>query len=152
MRTTIAILAAAGSVLAGPAFAQEHGAMHGEPSTASSTANMLPEACRAIGAEASAQQPMPDMAEMQDMDEAHQAFSEGMMAMHPAMMAGLKAEDVDVAFVCGMIPHHQGAIDMARVELEYGDDPRAKEMARKIIEAQEQEIAEMTAWLEEHAK
>ena len=72
--------------------------------------------------------------------------------MHPAMAAGAMAEDPDVAFVCGMIPHHQGAIDMAKIELQYGKDPWVKEMAQKVIDAQTQEIADMRKWLAEHAK
>ena len=80
------------------------------------------------------------------------AFMEGMDKMHPAMAAGVMAEDPDVAFVCGMIPHHQGAIDMAKVELQYGKDPWTRELAQKIIDAQTQEIAELTKWLGEHAK
>ncbi len=47
-----------------------------------------------------------------------------------------------------MIPHHQGAIDMAKAELKYGDDPWAKEMAQAVITAQEKEIADLLAWLE----
>ena len=63
-----------------------------------------------------------------------------------------EATDIDVAFVCGMIPHHQGAIDMAKAELAHGDDPWAKEMAQKVIDAQTQEIADMLAWLEKQPK
>lgn len=81
-------------------------------------------------------------------DEAHAALSAGMDRMHADMAVGLTAEDIDVAFVCGMIPHHQGAIDMARAELAHGDDPWARELAEKVIAAQEQEIADMIAWLE----
>ncbi len=47
-----------------------------------------------------------------------------------------------------MIPHHQSAIDMALVELEMGQDDATKAMAQEIIDAQEAEIAEMTAMLE----
>ena len=72
--------------------------------------------------------------------------------MHPAMASGTMAKDPDVAFVCGMIPHHQGAIDMAKIELQYGKDPWVKEMAQKVIDAQTQEIADMRKWLHEHAK
>ena len=51
-----------------------------------------------------------------------------------------------------VIAHHQGAIDMANVELKYGDDQWAKEMAQKVIDAQTREIADMTAWLKDNSK
>jgi uncharacterized protein (DUF305 family) len=75
------------------------------------------------------------------------AYVEAMDAMHGPMMDGVMADDPDVAFVRGMIPHHQGAIDMAKAELQYGDDLWAKEMAQKVIDAQEAEIAQMKEWL-----
>lgn len=56
-----------------------------------------------------------------------------MSKMNAGMAMGMMAQDPDVAFVCSMIPHHQGAIDMAKAELEHGDDPWAKEMAAKVI-------------------
>jgi uncharacterized protein (DUF305 family) len=80
-------------------------------------------------------------------DEAHAALMAGMGAMDADMDKGMQAKDIDVAFVCGMIPHHQGAIDMAKAELQYGDDPWAKQLAQGIIAAQEKEIAEMKDWL-----
>ncbi len=81
------------------------------------------------------------------MDDAHKALMAGMAAMDADMGKGMQAKDIDVAFVCGMIPHHQGAIDMAKAELQYGDDPWAKQFAQKVIDAQSQEIAEMKDWL-----
>ena len=90
-----------------------------------------------------------EMASMQmPGDEAHTALMAGMDAMNSNMMAGGTATDIDVAFICSMIPHHRGAIDMAKAELAHGDDPWAKEMAQAVITAQEKEIADMLAWLE----
>ena len=75
-------------------------------------------------------------------------------AMH-GMMKGMDTKPTgrpDVDFVTMMIPHHQGAIDMAKVELQYGKDPKLRELASGIVAAQEAEIAEMEGWLAQHAK
>ena len=83
------------------------------------------------------------------MDQAHEDMARGMDEMNAQMMQGMQASDIDVAFICGMIPHHQGAINMARAELAHGDNDWAKMMAQKVIEAQEAEIADMLTWLSE---
>ena len=53
----------------------------------------------------------------------------------------------DVAFAKGMLPHHQAAVDMAKVVLAFGGDPEIKQLAEAIIKAQLEEIAFMRAWL-----
>ncbi|WIJ26455.1 DUF305 domain-containing protein [Devosia sp. RR2S18] len=67
------------------------------------------------------------------MDEAHADLMNGMDEMNRQMMIGMMAEDIDVAFVCGMIPHHQSAVNMAKAQLKHGDDLWAKELAQAVI-------------------
>lgn len=73
-----------------------------------------------------------------------------MQKMQAAMMAE-PTGDADVDFVRHMIPHHQGAIDMARIQLQFGDDPELRKMSEDIIRAQEAEIATMQDWLQKNA-
>ena len=75
------------------------------------------------------------------------AYEINMAKMHGPMQVGIQHPDPDVAFVLGMIPHHQGAIDMAQIQLPYGKDPANRKLAREIIAAQQHEIEEMKSWL-----
>ena len=89
---------------------------------------------------------------MGNLSDHQKASMEGMMSMHQNMMQGMMKDDADVAFACGMIAHHIGAISMAKVELEYGDNDEMKATAQEIIDAQTKEIEELTAWVEKEAK
>jgi uncharacterized protein (DUF305 family) len=79
------------------------------------------------------------------------AFAEANAKMHKDMAIKYSG-DADADFVRGMIPHHSGAIDMAKIELKYGKDPELRKLAEGIIKAQEAEIVEMNAWLKAHGK
>jgi len=109
----------------------------------------LPAICSADNPHAGMAMGDDGMGMMMATDEAHIDLMDTMPAMNRDMMAGATAKDIDVAFVCSMIPHHRGAVDMAKAELTHGDDPWARQLAEGIIAAQEKEIAEMLKWLGE---
>ena len=77
---------------------------------------------------------------------------QGMRKTMPPMMLAMIAGDPDIAFVCGMIAHHMGAIEMSKTVLSYGKNEGAKAMAKKIIDAPLKEIEEMSKWVETNAK
>ena len=142
MKKTVLALALLG-VSTLPSLAQDAHAGHDMPTMTTS----LPEICQVAGG-------MSDDISMSmdhQMDQAHTDLMAGMEETNRQMMDAMMVEDLDVAFVCGMIPHHQAAINMAKAELEHGDNDWAREMAQKIIDAQEAEIAEMLTWLEGEA-
>lgn len=84
------------------------------------------------------------------LSEASQAYEAASQKMHKGMATGYTG-DVDVDFVRGMIPHHQGAIDQAEILLKYSKNPRLRRLAGGIIAAQKREIRFMENWLKEHA-
>lgn len=78
-------------------------------------------------------------------------FADVMARMHHGM-AITYTGDADLDFVRGMIPHHQGAADMASILLERGTDPELNRLANDIFSTQSYEISWMQGWLAEHGK
>lgn len=127
--TTKALLAALVSIgLAGTAVAQathDHGSMSGK--------------------EMGSMKPDPkDDASTKDFKAADMAMMKDMNVAYTG--------NADVDFRTHMIPHHKGAVAMAKVALKHAKDPETKAMAQKIVDDQEKEISEMEAWLKQHGK
>lgn len=81
-----------------------------------------------------------------DRGPAAMAFMEANARMHEGMAIAYTG-NADVDFIRGMIPHHQGAVEMAKIVLEHGKDPEVRKLAESIIAAQEAEIRWMQDWL-----
>lgn len=81
--------------------------------------------------------------------------TKGYMDAMSKMQSGMPKDhkgDPDTDFARMMIPHHQGAIDMAKVEIQYGKDPDLRKMAEKMVKDQEKEIADLQKWLKDKGK
>lgn len=154
---TILAAAVAATAFSAPALAQETEFQLPEQCTTAATAGGMDHSAMGHGNMAGNQGAgMMEMMGMGGMDlesmpEHVRENVRKMMISMPAMHEGMMMEDADVAFACGMIAHHQGAIDMAEVLLEHGDDPQMRALAEEIIAAQGPEIERMTAWLAENA-
>ncbi len=111
--------------------------------------------CLVAAAQAQMAQPMASSASMPmgkmqkaagGPDAMKQSMMGGMVAMQKMPMSG----DTDKDFAVMMKIHHQGALDMAQVELDQGKSPEMKAMAKSIIAAQKKEIAQFDRWLAKH--
>jgi uncharacterized protein (DUF305 family) len=89
--------------------------------------------------------PIQYVADWQDNSDETAFLSENQTAMNRMMkdMTAKPTGDIDRDFVEMMVPHHQGAIDMARTELKYGHNEQLRRLAQEIIVNQEQEIPAM---------
>jgi uncharacterized protein (DUF305 family) len=102
----------------------------------------------AVGAVAQQSHDMDGMPGMQG--QGVSPMMQSMQRMNRDMMAVPQTGDPDQDFVAMMIPHHQGAIDMAKAELATGKDPEMRKLAEDIVKAQETEIMQMRAWQQKH--
>jgi uncharacterized protein (DUF305 family) len=74
------------------------------------------------------------------------AFAKANSDMHSGMAIEFSG-NADVDFAKGMVPHHQGAIEMAKIELQYGKNADMRKLAEGVIAAQEAEIKFMNEWI-----
>lgn len=77
-------------------------------------------------------------------------YTRSMTRMHDEMMIGMGYNDPDTAFAKGMLGHHRGAVDMAKIELKYGTDEAMRQLAQDVITAQQAEIDVLNKWLASH--
>ncbi len=123
------------SALAVPGFAQQsdpHAGHHGAPAAAKAS-------------------PASQNAPSTQNSSSTKAFEAANAKMHHGMAIAFSG-DADIDFIRGMIPHHQGAIDMAKVVLAHGKDTQTRKLAQDIIAAQEKEIAMMQDWLKKRGQ
>lgn len=89
---------------------------------------------------------MKTMRHMGDEDGGHMGLDDHTMGMDMDMGALEDAEPFDRAFIDAMVPHHEGAIAMAKELLAKGEQPALRKLANDIITAQTEEIAQMQQW------
>lgn len=77
------------------------------------------------------------------------ALNQAMISMNTGMSSTSMTGNSDVDFALMMIPHHRGAVEMAKIELKYGTDSRLRRLAQEIIVTQQSEIALMQFILEQ---
>lgn len=86
-----------------------------------------------------------------DQGESSKAFAKANADMHAGMDITFTG-NADIDFAKGMLPHHQGAIDMAKIALQFGKDAEIRKLAEGVIAAQEGEIKFMREWLKKNGQ
>ena len=138
------------------------------PGHTQQTAIELPEACKTAAQSSASPEMMQKLEKMKQnvsqatqagmedmmgqMNETQKGLHEAMMEMNGPMSTGTMATDQDVAWICAMIPHHQGAIAMAKAGLKGADNAESKKLAEKTIEENQKGLKELISWVEEHAQ
>lgn len=139
--TTLLAMALLATSLAGAAIAHDDASHKGHAPAATEASDAH---------QAEMQKMIADMMPAPNDPPSTKAFKQADMAMmHDMHVAYIGDPDVD--FRTHMIPHHKGAVAMAKVALQHAKDPATKAMAQKIIDDQEKEIADMQAWLAKNA-
>ena len=142
MRTKLIAGLAAGTLALGTAFAlaQSHHHGHGSQQKPAASTDHSAQDAASHGSKAKGDAGPSSLA--------YQAIN---AKMHEGMDITFTG-NADIDFVRGMIPHHQGAVDMAKTVLAFGKDPQIRKLAEEVIKAQESEIAFMQTWLKQNAK
>ena len=97
-----------------------------------------------------ARQGLPSSKKEQTEGAAGLEMEQAMEKMHTGMASIKPIGDNDADFVRLMLPHHQAALDMAKVELTHGKDPQMRRLAQEIVTDQQSEIELMQLWLKRH--
>lgn len=77
-------------------------------------------------------------------------YTRAMTRMHDEMMIGMGYNDPDTAFAKSMLGHHHGTIDMAKIQLKYGNDDAMRQLAQNIIDTEQAEVDILNKWLASH--
>lgn len=76
-----------------------------------------------------------------------EAYARSMDVLNGDMVLGIADPVPDMAFARGMLPHHISAVEMAKIQLEYGTNGEMRQLAKDIIDAQQAEIQLMQNWI-----
>ncbi len=95
----------------------------------------------------SASDMVADQAPMTDM---RKDYTKSLTRMYDEMKIGMGYNDPDTTFAKAMLGHHRGALDLVTIELKYGDDASMQELAQRIGDEQQAEMAIINKWLASH--